>query len=52
MDKKTGISKSYLETIDILTKSIQTTLTVAAALQGEYRAFFVKDEERGGQGEA
>ena len=52
MDKKTGIAKSYVETADSLTKSIQTILTIAAALQGEYRAFFVKDEGKGGQGEA
>ena len=51
MDKKTGITKSYTETVDILTKSIQTILTVAASLQGEYVAFFKKPEEGGG-GEA
>lgn len=51
MDKKTGITKSYTETVDILTKSIQTILTVAASLQGEYMGFFRKPDE-GGEGEA
>ena len=51
MDKKTGITKSYTETVDILIKAIQGILTVASSLQGEYMAFF-KKEEKGGEGEA
>ena len=51
MDKKTGITKSYTDTVDILIKAIQGILTVASSLQGEYMAFFKKDE-KGGEGEA
>ena len=51
MDKKTGITKSYTDTVDVLIKAIQGILTVASSLQGEYMAFFKKDE-KGGEGEA
>jgi len=51
MDKKTGITTSYVGTVDILTKSIQTILTVAASLQGEYMGFF-REPDEGGEGEA
>ena len=51
MDKKTGIISSYTETVDILTKSIQTILTVGAALQSEYMLFFQGDKGEGGEGE-